>query len=130
MIVDKSHRLHESICRGRSDELPAHLLQVFGQGNRCRRCRGALWFSKLCRVWLVSPEKGCQRAFLFDQLTGLAGIIDDRFDLAAVSDDAFIIEQARYIKLAEARDPVEIKTVEGGAEILALGEDGAPAQPD
>jgi hypothetical protein len=43
--------------------------------------------------------------------------------------DAFILQQAIDVAPGEARDPVEIKIMEGGAEALALGEDGAPAQP-
>ena len=55
-------------------------------------------------------------------------VVDDRLDLAAMADDALVLEQALDVALREARDPVEIEVMEGGAEILALGEDGAPAQ--
>ena len=42
--------------------------------------------------------------------------------------NAGISEQAGDIRLAEFRDPVEIETGEGGAEILALAQDGQPRQ--
>ena len=38
-------------------------------------------------------------------------------------------EQAIEVALGEARDLVEIEIMEGGAEVLALGQDGAPAEP-
>ncbi len=55
-------------------------------------------------------------------------IVDDRLDLAAMADDAFILEQAVDVALGETRYPAEIEIMEGGAEVLALGQNGAPAQ--
>jgi hypothetical protein len=55
-------------------------------------------------------------------------VVDEGLDLAPMADDAFILEQAIEIAPGEARDPVEIEIVEGGAEVFALGQDGAPAQ--
>jgi hypothetical protein len=46
-----------------------------------------------------------------------------------MADDAFILEQAIEIPLSEARYPVEIEIKERSAKVLALGKDGAPAQP-
>ncbi len=46
-----------------------------------------------------------------------------------MADDAFILQQAVDVAPGEAGDPVEIEIVEGGAEILPLCEDRAPAQP-
>src|SRR5690606_7297889 len=43
--------------------------------------------------------------------------------------DPGVAEQALDVLLGEARHPIEIETMESGAEVLALGEDGAPAQP-
>ncbi len=45
-----------------------------------------------------------------------------------MADDAVILEQAFDVALAETRDPVEIEAMERGAEIPALGKDGAPAE--
>jgi hypothetical protein len=45
-----------------------------------------------------------------------------------MADNAFILEQTPEIALGEARYPVEIEIMERCAEVLALGEDGAPAQ--
>src|SRR6266496_1267596 len=128
MIVDQPHCLHESIHRGGSHEFPAQLFQILRQGKRLRRGRGSLRLRKLLHVRFVTPDEGCQRAFPFDELPGLSGIIDDCLDLAAVSNDPFVFEQTIEVALGEACDPVKVEIVEGGAEILALGEDGAPTQ--
>ena len=57
-----------------------------------------------------------------------SGIVDDRLDLATVADDAFILEQTIEVALGKARYPIKVEIMEGSAEILALGEDCAPAQ--
>src|SRR5262245_59136244 len=46
-----------------------------------------------------------------------------------MADDALVLQQALDVAIGEARDPVEIEMVEGGAEILPLGKDRAPAEP-
>lgn len=76
---------------------------------------------KLLRVGFVTPDEGCQRAFPFDEFPGLSGIIDNRLDLAAMPDDPCVFEQTIDIALGKTRNPVEVETLEGGAEILALG---------
>lgn len=42
--------------------------------------------------------------------------------------NALVLEQAIAVALGEACYPVEIEPVEGCAEVLALGKDGAPVQ--
>ena len=128
MIVDQPHSLHEGIHRGGSDEFPTQLFQILRQSKRFRRGRGSLRFRKLFHVWFITPDEGCQRAFPFDELPGLPRIVDDRLDLATVADDPFVLEQTSEVAPGEARYPVEIEIMEGGAEILALGENGAPTQ--
>src|SRR6185369_2412290 len=49
-------------------------------------------------------------------------------DLPAMADDARILEQTFDVAPGETRDPVEIEVVEGCTEVLALGQNGAPAQ--
>ncbi|GAY20153.1 hypothetical protein SFOMI_0675 [Sphingobium fuliginis] len=44
--------------------------------------------------------------------------------------DAGILKQPFDIGFGESRDLAEIEAGKGGAEILALGEDGAPRQAD
>lgn len=55
-------------------------------------------------------------------------IVDGSLDLAAVADDPRILEETIDISLREASDPIEIELVKHSAEVLPLGEDGAPAQ--
>src|SRR5712671_3095110 len=125
MIVDQAHCLHEGIYGCRSDEFPAQLLEIFREGNRFPRGRHGLRLRKLLRF--VAPDEGRQGSFPLDELPSLPRIVDDGLDLAAVTDDPFVLEQTHDVALGEARDPVEIKIMEGGTEILALGEDRAPA---
>ena len=44
-----------------------------------------------------------------------------------MTDDAVVRHQAFDIGLGEGGDPLEIDPCEGGADILPLGKDGAPA---
>ena len=87
-----------------------------------------LRFCKLLRVRFVTPDEGRQRAFLFDEFLRPSSIVDDRLDLAAMANYAFIHEQPIDVAPAEARYPVKIKIMKRCAKVFALGEDGAPAQ--
>src|SRR5690606_36351138 len=55
-------------------------------------------------------------------------VIDDGFDLAAMTDDPRVVEQPRDVAFGVARHTVEIEAMKGRAEVLALVEDGEPAQ--
>ena len=68
-------------------------------------------------------------SFPFNQLSRSLGVIDDRFDLAAVAHDALVIEQTLNVWFGETRDRVEFEIVECRPEVLALGKNCAPAQP-
>src|SRR5262245_52107944 len=46
-----------------------------------------------------------------------------------MADNAFILEQPLHVAGGEASDLLEVEPGEGRAEVLALDEDGAPAQP-
>jgi hypothetical protein len=77
---------------------------------------------------LVTPDKGCQRAFLLNQFLSALSIFDDRLDLTTMADDAFILEQSVKITLGETGYSAEIEIMERGAEVFSLGKYGAPAQ--
>src|SRR5215471_14412248 len=128
MIVDQPSALHEGIHRGRSDECPALLFERLRQGERFRRGRCGLRLCEPRGVRLVAPDEGCQRALLFDKLPGASSIVDDGLDLAPMADDALILEQTVDVAPGEAREPVEVEMMKGCAEVLALGQDGAPVQ--
>lgn len=112
MIVDQPHRLHEGIYGGRSDGFPPELFQVLRQSKRFRGGRCGLRFCKLRPVGFVTPDEGCQRSFLLDEFLGSSRIIDDRLDLAAVTNDPLILEQTIEVALGETRDPVEIEVTD------------------
>lgn len=68
------------------------------------------------------------RHFLFPIQASSFGIVDDRFDLAAVTDDAFVLKQAFHITRSNASDPVEIEIMKRGSKVVALDQNGSPAQ--
>src|SRR5689334_1155146 len=55
-------------------------------------------------------------------------IVDRRFDLSAVADDAGIGDQTLDVLLSEPCDLVEVEAGKSLAEILALAEDRQPGQ--
>ncbi len=67
-----------------------------------------------------------QRALFNDELDRALGVVDHRLDLAAVTDDAGVVEQAGYVTLAEARHDGEIEAGEGAAKGIPLAQDGQP----
>src|SRR5262245_34103161 len=127
VIVNEAHRLHEGVHGGRTHELPAALLQVFRERDRFRRGRCALWRAGPLR--LVAPDERRQRAVTADELASALCVVDDRLDLAAVADDARVREQAGHVASSEASDAFDVEASKRGAEALALGQDGAPAEP-
>src|SRR5512138_2763631 len=128
VVVDEAHGLHEGVGRGGADEAPALLLQVLRQRDRGRRGRGRLRLAERLRIRLVAPHEGGERAFAFGQLAGAPCVVDDGLDLAAVAHDARVLQQALHVALGEARHALDVEAVEGGAEVFALGEDGAPRE--
>src|SRR6185503_3922116 len=110
VIIDQPHRLHEGIDRGRPDKFPALFLQVLRQGNRGRRRRGRLRLRQLLDARFVAPDESSQRPFPLYQFLGLPRIVDDRFDLAAVADNSFVLQKTVDVAPGVAGDLVEIKT--------------------
>src|SRR5690554_7478708 len=55
-------------------------------------------------------------------------VVDCCFDLATMADDAGIRQQSLHVLLGEAHHFVDFKITEGGPEVLALGQNSAPAQ--
>ena len=134
VIVDEAHRLHEGVAwwsgrrtssrassgpsTSRSIAACAHLHQL--------RARHAL--RPRATAGLPRPEVRRQRAVLVDQLERALRVVDRRFDLAAMADDAVVLQQPLHVARAEARDHGGLELREGAAEVLALAEDRDPAQ--
>lgn len=127
MIVDQSHRLHEGVHRGRPYEFPALPFELLRQRDRLRRGRCGPRLRQLTPVRLVPPDEGGQRAFPFDELLRPPRIMNNRLDLAAMADDAFVSEQTVDVELRIACDPIEVKFMECRTEVLAFRKDSAPA---
>src|ERR1700733_3498448 len=113
MVVDEPHRLHERIHRRGADEPPATPLEILRERPRllARRdlCkRGAV---ELAVSWrgVESPDGPGRRALRIDELDGALGVVDGRFDLAAVTDDLRIGQQPLDVAAAETSDAVKVK---------------------
>ena len=134
MVVHEAHGLHEGVGGRRADEREAAPLEVLAQGDRGGRIRqgeqdppgqtlrpiGGLGFER--------PEVRGERALLLGQLAGPARVGDGGLDLAAVADDARVLQEARDVARAEAGHRVEVEPPEGGAEALALPQYRQPAE--
>ena len=128
MIVDQTHRLDEGEDGGRADEFPAALFEVFRDGDRfwggCDRLRWRQGFF----VRLVAPEIRGERTLGFDHFLCAFCVVYRGFDLAAMTDDRGILEQALDIFFFERGDAIVVETMENASEIFPLGEDRAPAE--
>ncbi len=134
VVVHQAHRLHERVDRRGSDEGPAALLQVLRQRRRLgRRRHGG---QDLARdpartrrpCGLPAPEVGRQRPEFGRQLLRALRVVDRRFDLAAMADDARVAEQPLDVARLEPRDALELEIGEAFAKSLALAQDREPAQ--
>src|SRR5688572_16457341 len=78
---------------------------------------------------LPRPEISGERALLVDQLERALRVVDGRFDLAAMADDAGILQQALHVAGAETGDRRRIEILEGLAEVVTFAKDRYPAEP-
>ena len=134
MIVDEAHGLHERVAGRGSHEGPPSLLQVFRQ--RRRLLRDAHCLEPVSRDLLRAagslrfpgPEIGGKGPFLVDQLERALRVVDRRFDLAAMADDAGVFQQPPHVARTEAGHRGRLEILERPAEVIALAKDGDPAQ--
>ncbi len=128
VVVEQAHRLHESVDGGRADKFPAALFQIVRQSDRCSRNGRGLGFAEVFGTRLEAPHISGQRPFFFNEFSDPLGIVHDGLDLASMAHDAGILEQALDVHFAEFGDAACVEIRESGAEILALGQDRAPAE--
>jgi hypothetical protein len=76
----------------------------------------------------VSAGSKRQRAELLDEVCAALRVVDRALDLAAMTDDARVLEQTVDVAAGEARDAGHVEAGERAAEVLALAEDRQPAQ--
>ena len=95
VVVDQPHRLHEGVARRRPDEAEAALAQILAQRDRGCRLRGqrAADGRRRQRRRLEAPDVGGEAAELLLDLERPLGIVDRRVDLAAMADDAGVLQQ-------------------------------------
>jgi hypothetical protein len=74
------------------------------------------------------PEEGREALARLDPQEGLRAPDGARY-LAAVADDAGVLQQAGDLGLAPGGDQGGIEALEGGAETITLAQDGDPGQP-
>ena len=60
-----------------------------------------IFFGRLDACRLPRPEVRGQRALLVDQLERALRVVDRRFDLAAMADDAGVLQQPLHVTRAE-----------------------------
>src|SRR6185503_12461286 len=134
VVVHQAHRLHERIDRRRSDKGPPAPAEILAQRDRLRCGRHA--HQSLSRdpprprrrIRFPPPEVVRQRPAFLPQLDRALGVIDRRFDLAAMTNDPFVAEQSRDVARREAGDAIDVEVHERAPEVLALPEDRQPAQ--
>src|SRR3972149_11867268 len=90
MIIDHSHRLHERVDGGRTDECPPAPLQVFAQRLGCGGDGDEIGERPRCLPppRRERPHVGGQRTELLDHVDRSPSVVDRRADLALMADEA------------------------------------------
>src|SRR5436190_3024806 len=126
VVVDDPARLHRRVDRRRPDETKPGLAQAFRQLDRPGGLRGPR--RRRRPVGPVAPDELRQRRLRLPQRDSRPRVRDRRLDLAAMADDARVLEQALDVRLAEAGDGLGVEPCERGPEALALAEDRQPRE--
>ena len=134
MVVDHAAGLHEGVGGGGADEFPASLLELFGEtgGGGGNGEGGEGRFGEFLRSLGCGrnklPKELVEAASFFNQFAGALGVVDGGFDLAPVTDDAGIGDEAGDVFVVKISHFLEVEIGEGGAEVFALAKDGQPAE--
>ena len=135
VIVDQAHRLHERVDASSgprtssrvssgpsTSAVDAAVVGIFISASRVT-CggRSAAAGSNRQTYAASDPHSSCssERALR---------VVDRRFDLAAMADDAFVFQQPRHVARAECRDRRWIEAGEGFPEVFALAQNRQPAE--
>src|SRR2546426_1105678 len=134
VIIHHPRSLHVRVADRGADELEAALLQVFGQGVGLRRGRPDGFSSQSigiahCPVSREAPDVPIETAVLLLHVEKPPRVSNGRFDFQAIANDARVSHQARDVGLAESRHFPHVEVFERLPEIVALAQDGNPAQP-
>ena len=82
-----------------------------------------------CPVTGETPDVLIKAAELFLHLEKTPRVGDGAFDFQAIADNTLIFHQARDIRVIESGDLTRIEVLERLAKVIALSQDGNPAQP-
>ena len=132
VVVNHSGGLHVGVDHCRPHKLEPPLFQV-GRDQVRQFCFGG---NHLQAGEMVDqrPEVGklpdipVEASILLPDMEEATGIVDARFNLQAVPDDAGILHQPFHIGLTEAGHFFRIKLAENLPEGLPFVQDGSPAQ--
>lgn len=132
VVIDETHRLHESIAGDGTDEGPAAFLEVFAKGGRFGGGGeflgfgpaegGGTWFGP------ETKEIGVEVGKLVQEFEGSPGVVEGGADFALVPDDASVLFESGDVFLGKAGHAVEIESRESSAEIFAFAENGEPGE--
>ena len=78
---------------------------------------------------MLRRDPGMEGAVLFRDLDDALRVVNGRFDLEAVADNAFIVHQPRHVPLTEGRHRLWLETLEGSSEGRTLLQNREPGQP-
>src|SRR2546430_697410 len=134
VVVHHAGCLHMRITDCGADELEAALLQILGQGVGLQGGRPYSFSSHPvgvthCPVSREAPDVPVEATELFLDLQKASRVGDGRFNFQAIPNDALVFQQARDICRIESCDLPYIEVLERLPEIVALSQDGNPAQP-
>lgn len=132
MIVDHPGGLHERVQDRTAAELESAGDQLFAHG--IGNWAGGWNLGQGLPVILdglplgEAPQIGIQRTELPLDLENVVGIVNDGVDFGFVADDARVGEQFLNFYLVVAGHHANLEMIERQTEILALAQDGIPAQ--
>ena len=131
MVVDHAYRLHERVCRHRTDELPADSLQFSGHDLTLL---GPGWY--LCDArWSgvgtrgEGPQECCERSLSRELLVQNPGVVDDRFDLGAVANKPLVEHEFFNSRTLELGEMLWIKSSKSFAQSCSASQDDDPTEP-
>lgn len=127
VIVDHSHRLHESVADRGADEIESPFFEVFAH---LIRDRGAdRHFRDIFPVILdrgsidIAPEKLGEGSKLFLNRQGALSVANGRVNLEAIADDPGIGEETLTVRVSILSDFFAVESIESLSIVFALFED-------
>ena len=129
MIVDHARGLHERVHGGRPDEAISASAQFFAHRSRLGRRGWHLREGRGCD----RPRPGCEAPEQFVdrqvEVESGPGVLDRRLDLAAVSNDALVAEEACDVVIGHDGDTFRVESMEDLSEGRTAPEDRDPQRP-